>query len=163
MQNFISRSKLINKISQGLSSEFIVFIIYKCLRISLVLSSKDNVESVLWKKWTVWIALLACKQSILQIVNWKYSMSIYIFHIISSSLASSVFHIWFLCSLASFLGSTIQRDSVEGKWVCDSEFSESSPCRNLAEDRISSSDAKFSGPRPDANFECMAHITLCLD
>lgn len=80
------------------------------------------------------------------------------------SLKSSIFHIQFLCPLASFSALTIQRDSVEEEIRgCDSEFSESSPCRNLAEHRISSWDAKFSGPEPDANFECMACITLCLD
>lgn len=92
------------------------------------------------------------------------SCSVSIFYLECSSLESSIFHIQFLCSLASFSHPTIQRESVEGEIRgCDSEFSESSLCRNLAEDRISSWDAKFSGPGPGANFECMAHITLCLD
>jgi hypothetical protein len=74
--------------------------------------------------------------------NWLIgiiSYSLYIIYLKSSSLESSVFYIQSLCSLASFSGSTIQRDSVEGEIRgCDSEFSESSPCRNLAEDRICS-------------------------
>lgn len=95
-------------------------------------------------------------------MNISYSISI--FSLECSFLESSIFHIQFLCLLASIAGQTFQRESVEGEIRgCDSEFSESSPCRNLAEDRISSWDAKFSGPGPEANFECMAHITLFPD
>lgn len=91
----------------------------------------------------------------------NFSSFISIFSLECYFLKSSIIHIQFLCLLARVSGHTFQRDSVEGEIRgCDSEFSESSPCRNLAENKISSWDAKFSGPGPEANFECMAHITL---
>lgn len=105
---------------------------------------------------------LPSKQSTLQLIK-NISCSVCIFYL-ECSLESFIFLVQFLCLLSSFSGPTFQRESIEGEIRgYDSEFSESSPWRNLAEERISPWDAKFSGPGPDANFECMAHITLFLD
>lgn len=148
----------------GLSRKFMVCKIHKLSSIPLRLAA--------WAVYSVFPVCMTNKQDWMEggwlvsspYYNWlimNISCSISIFSLEYSVLESSIFHIQFVCLLARVSGRTFQREFVEEEIRgCDSEFSESSPCRNLAEDRISSWDAKFSGPGPEANFECMAHITL---